>query len=161
MAFVYIVMILSVLGWGVSLLFSEKDVSHHGNIKLSKAVEEILPKDRVSILHFFSSWCVHCRTEYGMMMDLKAQTDLPIIGVAYKDTQEQLVPWLDHMGNLFDEVLYDPKAKMSYEMGVTSIPQTFVVDASGKVIYSQKESMNERSYKKLLTFIDALNEKTS
>ena len=95
------------------------------------------------------------------MMDLKAQTDLPIIGIAYKDTQEQLVPWLDHMGNPFDKILYDPKAKMSYEMGVISIPQTFVVDASGKVIYSQKESMNERSYKKLLTFIDVLNEKAS
>jgi len=156
MAFLYIVITLSVLGWGITLLLEGKDTRIKG-VKLSKAIEEQLPKDSVSIVHFFSSWCVYCRVEFPYIIELKAQSKLPIIGIAYKDTQEQIVPWLDHMGNPFKEVIYDESAKLAYQMGVTSIPQTFVVNQKGKIIYTQNEAMNQASYKKLIDFLEGLD----
>src|SRR5579883_3362363 len=43
---------------------------------------------QVVLINFFASWCVPCREEQPLLLRLKAEKTVPVIGIAYKDKPE-------------------------------------------------------------------------
>lgn len=86
------------------------------------------------VLNVFASWCAPCRLEHPQLMALKAQ-GVKVIGIAYKDDPIKTRAFLDELGDPFDIVLVDAEGQAGLDLGISGVPETFVVDAFGTVTY--------------------------
>ena len=97
--------------------------------------EDILKSKKIKIINFWASWCLPCEVEHPILMGLSKKSDFIIIGVNYKDTEEGSAEFLNEKGNPYDLVVIDDEGMMGIEMGLTGVPETFVVNEEGKIIY--------------------------
>jgi cytochrome c biogenesis protein CcmG/thiol:disulfide interchange protein DsbE len=89
-------------------------------------------KGRVSLVNVFASWCVPCRVEHPVLMRL-AEEGVPIFGINYKDPPDQAQAWLAELGDPFAKIGADRDGRVGIEWGVYGVPETFVVDAEGRI----------------------------
>lgn len=94
-------------------------------------------KGEVSLVNVFASWCVACRAEHPLFMQLAAGKVVPIHGLNYKDTPQDAADWLDNLGDPYTRTGADRTGRVAIDWGVTGVPETFVVDANGTVAYKQ------------------------
>jgi cytochrome c biogenesis protein CcmG/thiol:disulfide interchange protein DsbE len=91
----------------------------------------------VSLVNVFASWCVACRAEHPLFMQLAANEVVPIHGLNYKDAPQDAADWLDDLGDPYTRTGADRNGRVAIDWGVTGVPETFIVDASGVVAYKQ------------------------
>ena len=91
----------------------------------------------VSLVNVFASWCVACREEHPVLMRLKAQGTVPIHGLNYKDKPDDAARWLDGMGDPYTRTGADIGGRVAIDWGVYGVPETFVVDARGRIAFKQ------------------------
>ncbi len=120
------------------------------NIKFFKnfetnSLEEILQIDKIKIINFWASWCLPCEVEHPILMGLSQKSEFVIIGVNYKDTKEGYTRFLNEKGNPYDLIVIDDEGIMGIEMGLTGVPETFVVNKEGKIIYRIVGPINNES----------------
>ncbi|MGH6917586.1 MAG: DsbE family thiol:disulfide interchange protein [Geminicoccaceae bacterium] len=89
-------------------------------------------KGRVSLVNVFASWCVPCRVEHPVLMRL-AEEGVPIFGINYKDPPDQAKAWLAELGDPFEKIGADRNGRVGIEWGVYGVPETFVIDAKGRI----------------------------
>ena len=94
-------------------------------------------KGEVSLVNVFASWCVACRAEHPVLMQLKQQGTLPIHGLNYKDAPADAARWLDTMGDPYTRTGADRDGLVAIDWGVYGVPETFVVGADGRIAYKQ------------------------
>lgn len=92
-----------------------------------------LADGRVKIVNFWASWCGPCRAEHPGLTAL-AKEGIPIYGVNYRDRPTDAQSFLAELGNPFVALGTDAKAQMGFAWGVTSVPESFVIDGEGRVI---------------------------
>lgn len=85
------------------------------------------------LLNIWASWCVGCRREHPQLLALAQQPGLVLVGLNYKDTAESARDWLTQHQNPFDFVIQDPQGLIGLDWGVIALPETFLIDAQGKV----------------------------
>ena len=88
---------------------------------------------RVWVLNVWASWCGPCAQEHPQLVALAESRDVPIIGLNYKDAPDDARAWLRRHGDIFDEVLADADGGVGIDWGVYGVPETFVIDADGRV----------------------------
>jgi cytochrome c biogenesis protein CcmG/thiol:disulfide interchange protein DsbE len=88
---------------------------------------------RPMILNVFASWCTPCRAEHPRLMALKAQ-GVAVVGVAYKDDPVRTRAFLDELGDPYAMVLVDREGRAGLDLGISGVPETYAVDAMGKVV---------------------------
>ena len=101
----------------------------------SNILEDVLKIDKIKIINFWASWCLPCEVEHPILMGLSKKSDFIIIGVNYKDTEKGSAEFLNEKGNPYDLIVIDDEGMMGIEMGLTGVPETFVVNEEGKIIY--------------------------
>jgi cytochrome c biogenesis protein CcmG/thiol:disulfide interchange protein DsbE len=87
------------------------------------------------LLNVWASWCVTCRVEHPLIEQLAASGKLRIIGLNYRDEAEDAIGWLNHFGNPYSLVLADVTGRTAIDFGVYAAPESFLVDAGGKILY--------------------------
>jgi cytochrome c biogenesis protein CcmG/thiol:disulfide interchange protein DsbE len=87
---------------------------------------------RPYIVNVFASWCAPCRIEHPNLMRL-AQEGVPILGIAYKDKPQATAAMLAELGHPFAVVGMDPNGRYGLDIGVTGVPETFLVDSEGRI----------------------------
>ena len=87
----------------------------------------------VKLVNFWASWCQPCRVEHPMLERLKAE-GIPIIGINYKDKPEAGQGFLTEMGNPYAAIGAD-EGRTALDWGVYGVPETYVIDGTGKVIF--------------------------
>jgi cytochrome c biogenesis protein CcmG/thiol:disulfide interchange protein DsbE len=90
-------------------------------------------KGQVWLLNVWASWCVSCRQEHPVLMDLAKHNVVPIIGLDYKDGREPAKAWLIEHGNPYRLSVWDHDGKTGINYGVYGVPETFVIDKAGIV----------------------------
>ncbi|EEW25756.1 DsbE family thiol:disulfide interchange protein [Rhodobacter ferrooxidans] len=95
--------------------------------------DETLRQPGVKLVNFWASWCAACRDEHPVLMALQAE-GIPIYGVAYKDKPEAALGLLAQNGNPYDAQVADPQGRTGLDFGVYGVPETFVIDGSGKIL---------------------------
>jgi cytochrome c biogenesis protein CcmG/thiol:disulfide interchange protein DsbE len=88
------------------------------------------------LLNVFASWCVSCRVEHPVLLALKAQ-GVPIEGLDWKDDASAGARYLKDNGDPYDRAGNDRSGRTGIDLGVTGVPETFIVDRFGKVRYKQ------------------------
>ena len=101
----------------------------------NKDLADILKSNKIKVLNFWASWCLPCEVEHPILMGLSKKSDFIIIGINYKDTEEGSALFLNEKGNPYDLIIIDENGRMGIEMGLTGVPETFVVNDQGKIIY--------------------------
>ena len=86
------------------------------------------------LLNIFASWCVPCVREIPTLMQMKAQ-GVEIAGLAIHDSPGQLNAFLAQNGNPYTTVGLDQGGRAQLEFGSSGVPETFVIDGSGKIIH--------------------------
>lgn len=87
---------------------------------------------RAYVINLFASWCTPCRAEHAQLMALQRQ-GVDVVGIAYKDRPEASAAFLAELGNPFADVGSDPEGRYGLEIGVTGVPETFVVGPDGTI----------------------------
>ncbi len=109
---------------------------------------------RPMIVNVFASWCAPCRIEHPRLMALEAQ-GISVLGIAYKDEPEATAAFLEELGDPFRMVLVDREGRAGLDLGVSGVPETFAVDAYGRVVAKHSGPLLEDADVNRL--IDALN----
>ena len=107
-----------------------------------------LMDNKLALVNVWASWCVTCRKEHQVIMNIAKNTNLKLIGINYKDTKSDGREYLKVMGNPFDEIVFDPNGEIGMELGVYATPETFLISREGLVIHKHvgeitKEIWNE------------------
>jgi cytochrome c biogenesis protein CcmG, thiol:disulfide interchange protein DsbE len=102
-------------------------------------------KGEVSLVNVFASWCIACRAEHSLFMDLHAKGTVPIHGIDYKDEPENAWRWLNTLGDPYTRTGADRDGRVSIDWGVYGVPETFVVGPDGVVRYKHIGAVDERA----------------
>jgi cytochrome c biogenesis protein CcmG, thiol:disulfide interchange protein DsbE len=86
------------------------------------------------LLNVFASWCVSCRLEHGLLLQLKSQ-GVTIQGLDWKDEPADAARYLVDNGDPYSKAGNDKSGRTGIDLGVAGVPETFVVDAKGRVRY--------------------------
>lgn len=92
-------------------------------------------KGQVSLLNVWATWCVSCRAEHAVLMDIAQRGEVPIYGLNYKDERQAALRWLDQLGDPYVANAYDPDGRLGLDFGVYGTPETFVLDEAGTIAY--------------------------
>lgn len=94
------------------------------------------------VLHVFASWCGTCRFEHAFWQKLPHKYQ--VIGLAFKDYKPRVAHWLELYGNPYQSVILDPTGRIGINLGIYGTPETYVIDANGKVRYRHVGEMTEQ-----------------
>lgn len=92
-------------------------------------------KGKVWLLNVWASWCVSCRQEHPVLVDLAKSGAVPIYGLNYKDQREAGLKWLAEHGNPYVISAYDQDGRVGIDYGVYGVPETFLIDKNGVIRY--------------------------
>lgn len=83
------------------------------------------------VLHVFASWCAACRWELPALMRLETETRIPVLALSIDPTFSRVRALFE--GAPPDNVFRVDEQDVRRELGVASLPQTFLVDARRRV----------------------------
>ena len=104
--------------------------------QLSDANQSFSPasmKGQVWILNVWASWCVACREEHPVLVELANSKVAPIIGLDYKDKREDALAMLAKQGNPYLLSAFDSNGRVGIDYGVYGVPETYVIDKAGTI----------------------------
>jgi cytochrome c biogenesis protein CcmG/thiol:disulfide interchange protein DsbE len=88
-------------------------------------------KGQVALVNVWASWCVSCRQEHPVLLQLATQGVVPIYGLNYKDQREAALGWLGQHGDPYVASAFDADGRVGIDWGVYGVPETFVIDQAG------------------------------
>lgn len=92
-----------------------------------------LKKGEVTLVNVWASWCVPCREEHPLLMELASRGDVRVVGINYKDDPENARRFLVTLGIPFTAVGADPNGRAAVDWGVYGVPESFLVDGTGTI----------------------------
>ncbi|MFN3261192.1 MAG: DsbE family thiol:disulfide interchange protein [Pikeienuella sp.] len=98
----------------------------------------------VSIVNVWASWCVPCRVEMPLLVELAETGTVPIHGINYKDAPDAALGFLAELGDPYTRIGADRNGRASIDWGVYGLPETFVIDASGRIAYKHVGPFDRR-----------------
>lgn len=129
-------------------IFSHKQMAD--NFEVRQAPVQIAPKGEYALINFFASWCISCKAEHEILLKLKADHTLALYGVAWKDTKEALEKWRAQNQNPYHDITMDMNGKTAIAYGITGVPESFLIDREGNIIYHHAGPLTEDVVKKEL-----------
>lgn len=103
---------------------------------LSDPSKVISPKQmlgQVWLLNVWASWCVACRYEHPILIEMAKKSLVPIIGLDYKDVRADGLNWLAQFGNPYQDSAFDEDGRVGIDYGVYGVPETFLIDKQGVI----------------------------
>jgi cytochrome c biogenesis protein CcmG, thiol:disulfide interchange protein DsbE len=102
-----------------------------------------LQEGEVSLVNIFASWCGPCRVEHPVFMALSKTGEVTLHGINYKDDPDNASNWLARYGNPYERTGADRNGRVGIDWGVYGVPETFVIDQSGRIRYKHVGVMTQ------------------
>ena len=111
-------------------------------------------KGRNTLINFFASWCTPCKAEHHLFFEIKKEIpELFILGFSHKDELNDTKNYLEKEGNPYSFVGIDQDGKIAFEFGVFGVPETFIVNSEGKIIFKHTGQLTKKIiYDKITKF---------
>ena len=149
--FLPIIVIITISSFSLIYLLQKKDPNKPPSALLNENLPEINLvnlfneneillksdlKEKTILINFFASWCAPCKIEHPLFFQIqKNYPNIYLIGINHKDKKEDAIKYLDKDGNPYDYIGIDKRGSIALEFGVFGLPETFLVNSSGKIIY--------------------------
>jgi cytochrome c biogenesis protein CcmG/thiol:disulfide interchange protein DsbE len=101
------------------------------------------------LVNVFASWCAPCELEAPVLMQLKAK-GVKLVGVAYKDAPDNTKAFLGRVGDPYVRRLVDRDGRAGIELGVTGVPETYLVDGQGTILAKYAAPLSEADARDLV-----------
>ena len=111
-------------------IFEGKDFNSNNYINSEKIFEE----DIFYIVNIWASWCVPCRVEHPLLMQLSKNQSIKLIGLNYKDNFNNAKKFINEFGNPYSIILVDKEGTLGIEFGAYGVPETFLIDKNKDII---------------------------
>jgi len=92
---------------------------------------------RVWMLNVWASWCVSCRQEHPVLLEIARRALVPLVGLDYKDAAPDARAWLAQHGDPYLLSAVDADGRVGIDYGVYGVPETYVIDKRGFIRYKQ------------------------
>ncbi len=122
--------------------------------RLDAPEQQFSPKEMLGkawLLNVWASWCVSCRQEHPLLVDLAKRQSVPLIGLNYKEVRgdgaidssrldaaaekrmviERAGGWLARHGDPYTLSVLDIDGRVGIDYGVYGVPETYVIDKAG------------------------------
>jgi cytochrome c biogenesis protein CcmG, thiol:disulfide interchange protein DsbE len=90
---------------------------------------------KIVLINVFASWCGSCQIEHPALMDLSRRSDVVLYGIDWKDEAGKGLLWLTRFKNPYRLAGDDRAGRVAIDFGVTGVPETFLIDPSGRIRY--------------------------
>lgn len=115
-------------------------------------------RGEVWLLNVWASWCVSCRAEHPVLLELARRRAVPVIGLDYKDDREAGREWLARNGDPYLLSAWDGDGRVSIDYGVYGVPETFLIDKQGIVRFKHVGPLTEAIVnKKIIPLVKELS----
>ena len=111
-------------------IFKAKDFNSNINIKSEKIFEE----NTYYIVNIWASWCVPCRKEHPLLMELSKNQSVKLIGLNYRDNLNNAKNFISELGDPYSQILIDNDGTLAVEFGAYGVPETFLIGKNKKII---------------------------
>ncbi len=115
-------------------------------------------RGKIVVLNFWASWCEPCRSEAkaleAFQKELQAHNGT-VLGVDFRDTQPDAKAFKKEFGITYPS-LRDSEGKLAARYGTQALPETFVINRSGKIVDLRRGEVNAKD---LHEMVDPLIEK--
>jgi cytochrome c biogenesis protein CcmG/thiol:disulfide interchange protein DsbE len=109
-----------------------------------------------SLVNVWGTWCPECRAEHAALLQIKREGQVPIVGIDWKDSDEDAVQWLSQLGNPYQTIGTDHDGRVAIDWGVYAAPESFLINPDGVVVYKVVGAMTpEIWHQKCLPLIEA------
>ncbi|MDC1092766.1 DsbE family thiol:disulfide interchange protein [Pelagibacteraceae bacterium] len=128
---------------GVFFIGLNKDTNYNTNSLIGKKIPNInleyfnenkfytkddLKKNNYTLINFWASWCLPCREEHSLLIQLSKEKNLKLLGVNFKDKKKQADKFLTDLDNPYDFLAKDKDGKNSVKFGIYGIPESILVN---------------------------------
>jgi cytochrome c biogenesis protein CcmG/thiol:disulfide interchange protein DsbE len=107
-------------------------------------------RGKVWLLNVWASWCVTCRVEHPLLVEMAKARAIPIVGLDYKDTRADGLKWLATRGDPYELSACDDDGKVGIDYGVYGVPETFLIDKQGVIRYKQIGAITPEALEKTI-----------
>ena len=94
-------------------------------------------RGKVWLLNVWASWCVSCREEHPVLVELSKRGVMPILGLNYKDKGDEATAWLKQFGNPYELSVVDADGRIGIDYGVYGVPETYLIGPDGVIRFKQ------------------------
>lgn len=102
---------------------------------------------RPALVVFFGTWCPPCLAEYETLLKISKLPDAPpLIGIALRDTPENIADLFKRRGRAFSATYLDSETAWSKSLNASALPAVFLTDGKGKVAFRIKGVLTERFF---------------
>jgi len=123
----------------------------------SLASSEVLGE--ITLINVWATWCVPCRQEHGMLLQIARSGEVSIYGLNYKDNRDDAIRWLDKLGDPFVSTGFDDSGRVGAELGVYGVPETYILRSDGSIAYKHVGIITDEGWaKSLLPLVRKLKE---
>jgi cytochrome c biogenesis protein CcmG, thiol:disulfide interchange protein DsbE len=113
---------------------------------------EIFDSNKFYLLNIWSSWCLPCKQEHPLLMDLKKNKDIEIIGINYKDAKVNAKKFLNEIGNPYQKIIFDKDGTIAIEWGAYGVPETYII-YNNKIIKRYTGPINDEIFNEIKSLI--------
>ena len=131
-------------------LFEAKDFN--SNVYLDS--KKIFNEDIFYIVNIWASWCVPCRTEHPLLMQLSKNQLIKLIGLNYRDNSINAKNFINEFGNPYAQILIDNDGMLAVEFGAYGVPETFLIDKDKKIIQKFVGPISQQIVKEIELIIE-------
>lgn len=100
---------------------------------------------KLTVVNVFASWCIPCREEHPILLELSRDKRLNLVGINYKDKTEAALRFLEELGTPYAAIGVDPKGAAAIDWGVYGIPETYLVGPDGTILYKRVGPFDQKS----------------
>ena len=101
---------------------------------ISVTSEKIFEQNSYYLVNIWASWCIPCRTEHSLLMELSKYESIKLIGLNYKDNLNNAKKFINGFGNPYSRILIDKDGTLGVEFGAYGVPETFLIDKNKDII---------------------------
>ena len=112
-------------------------------------LEKILSDKKINLINIWSSWCVPCQKEHKYLMKLNKDNKINLLGLNYKDKENNAKNFIIKYGNPYDFILTDPSGIISIDLGAYGVPETFIIK-NKKIVKKFIGPLNEKKLKEII-----------
>ncbi len=113
----------------------------------------LFSENKIYLLNIWASWCVPCRAEHDMLMQLSKNPSIEIIGLNYKDDFINAKKFINKLGNPYSRILTDKDGTISIALGAYGVPETLIIGKNKIILKKYIGPLNNQSLKEIKSLL--------